>query len=172
MQGSATAKQVLSAELQLKQAVASGAGLLAAPGSSAVYKVLARRMFKEFAGMIAGHGAPATALTGRRMAQAGASFSFSNSTLLQELLTAVQSLAQADPDVSGQLANITNVTAVVQVRAGRAVHDPAGPAALWKPHPWLLMPATPEQPAAELLPTVHVFWLPFAGHGQRHCRTE
>lgn len=123
VQGSAAAKQVLSAELQLKQAVASGAGLLAAPGSSAVYKLLARRMFREFASMISGRSAQATALTGRRMAQAAPAFSFSNSTLLQELLTAVQTLAQADPAVSGQLANITNVTAVVEVRAARDVHS-------------------------------------------------
>lgn len=116
VQGSTAAKQVLSAEVQLKQAVASGAGLLAAPGSSAVYKVLARRMFREFAGMIGGRSAQASAAYGRRMAQSAPSFSFSNSTLLQELLTAVQTLAQADPAVSGQLANITNVTAVVQVR--------------------------------------------------------
>ncbi|KAL4419904.1 hypothetical protein ABPG75_007002 [Micractinium tetrahymenae] len=117
VQGSAAAKQVLSVELQLKQAVASGAGLLAAPGSSAVYKVLARRMFREFASRISGRAAQASAAPGRRLAQSAPGFSFSNTTLLQELLTAVQTLASADPAISGQLANITNVTAVVQATA-------------------------------------------------------
>ena len=123
VRGSGNAKQVLTAELQLKQAVSIGAALLALPGNSTSYQALSHTLLRGFAslarrvarGVPAGAAAaPAGAAASRRLAQAGSlpAVNLASAELLLQLLQEVQ--AAVNP---GEVAAIT--AEVLQVRWAR-----------------------------------------------------
>jgi hypothetical protein len=115
--GRESAKAVLQAELQVKQAVASGVGLLALPGNTGSYESVAKLLFAELAVSAAlaarSSAASASGVYIRRLRQssdAAAALDLSSAALLQRLLEVVQ--AGMAP---GQGANVS--PAVLQVSA-------------------------------------------------------
>lgn len=115
--GRESAKRALQAELQVKQAVASGVGLLALPGNTSSYQSVAKLLFAEL-GVSAALAARSSAASAggiyiRRLRQdsdPAAALDLSSTALLQRLLEAVQ--AGMAP---GQGANVA--PAVLEVSA-------------------------------------------------------
>ena len=91
VQNAAGANAVLTAELQLKQAVGSGAALLALPGNTTSYQALATKLFQSVAAQAGSVArAPASGAAGsRRLAQATPAFSLASAAMLTQVCETV-----------------------------------------------------------------------------------